>query len=314
MNEIDDNDIEHFAETLGQIFVGRANALITAKRAEKYFSPRIPTLAANKKDGERINKRLEQLTLALGGPPQLLVSVENESPRSYDTFAVSAIYEMVEGYWKARRRLVNVHLIYITLEGLRVHPEYLVNLSENELPGLLEALTGEFWDAAEDTFTRIFSYWERVAQLLNFVFFHVRQHEDGFHSVIEKIRANYAPFIPGLVQLEAWQQLRGFETSEEPNGFGWLARRRNLIVHKLSLSHEPFCGSEEFYSSFYNQLTEAFTKKLKKGSYQEELTRMHQQMSVVVDMFGSVLDLAIFGAHIFPRLEVGLSKPSLKLV
>jgi hypothetical protein len=115
----EEDRLDHFAETIEQIILGRANHLVSAGRAEQYFGPAILKLAQNEEEGQFLNTRLEEFGRKLGGPPQLLIKTEGEELKSYNTYPVSAIHEVVEWDWKSRRSLVETQLAFIALRSIQ---------------------------------------------------------------------------------------------------------------------------------------------------------------------------------------------------
>jgi hypothetical protein len=93
-----------------------------------------------------------------------------------------------------------------------------------------------FWEHAEASYLRLASFWDRIGQLLDFVFFNIRQYErDGFSAVLSRIRSNYVPLFLDLDFSGPWNNLWNYQKSENVDGLGWLIRRRNLLVHSLHL-------------------------------------------------------------------------------
>lgn len=91
-------------------------------------------------------------------------------------------------------------MFYITLECIQTRPEFWTNMTEESSRIYARALSRSFWDALEIATIRLASYWDRVGQLLDFVFFNIRQYErDGFPVVLERIKKNFASTFPEVV-------------------------------------------------------------------------------------------------------------------
>lgn len=161
------------------------------------------------------------------------------------------------------------------------------------LKDLQDAMSEMFWEHAETSYIRLASFWDRIGQLLDFVFFNIRQYErNGFPSVLSPIRSNYVPLFLDLDFSEPWNDLWNYQKSENVDGLGWLIRRRNLLVHSLHL--EPMeVGEKEnaIFSSAFNHLDEAVRKKLKPGSPKAELDYLHTHLAAAARLFPDVVAL-----------------------
>ena len=81
---------------------------------------------------------------------------------------------------------------------LKNHPD--VILPKNEGSEVLKKIVSDrYWEEAEIAYIRLASYWDRVGQLLDFMYFNIRQYDrEGFAAVIDKIQANYCPIYPEI--------------------------------------------------------------------------------------------------------------------
>jgi len=110
-------------------------------------------------------------------------------------------------------------------------------IPKNVRTGLLAYMTEVFWEHAEISYIRLASFWDRIGQFLDFVFFIIRQYKsDGFPSVMDRIHSNYMRLIPELASSSFWTELRKYQTSEKTDGFQWLVRRRNLASAQICIA------------------------------------------------------------------------------
>jgi hypothetical protein len=149
-----------------------------------------------------------------------------------------------------------------------------------------------FWEHAEIAYIKLSSYWDRIGQLLDALFFNIRQYEkDGFLAVISRIRSNFIPMHKDLSVLSAWKNLDAFSKSEKENGMQWLSRRRNLIIHSLQLQPSHNYEDDAILDSEFNHLDKKLREKLSPGNAGEELKRLHIQLNRVTSLFPDILSL-----------------------
>ena len=90
----------------------------------------------------------------------------------------------------------------------------------------------------------------------------------------------------------AWRDLRSYQTSENENGFKWLIRRRNLLIHSLHLGSFHKAEKEHpMFTSAYNHLRESVKKKLKPRVPEQELNQVHSHLQAAANLFKDVLDI-----------------------
>ena len=173
-------------------------------------------------------------------------------------------------------------------------------LKAEEKGAVIEVVRDNFWDEAESAYIKIASFWDRVGQLLAFVFFNIRQYErDVFPEVIERVRKNYIPLHQELAGSQAWKSLYDYKKSKKVDGFEWLQSRRNLLVHSLHLRPMPDPLKEHpIFTSTYNHLEKKVREKLKPGTTQEELYYLHSHLRSAATLFPEVIDLCHLGAAI----------------
>ena len=293
------NDERKFATVLGNVLSVSANEMwiMTQMEAYEYFSPMPASFPLPDDDLER---RLDSLSELTGGAPRLIVVHKDEDPPEYDTYLEAAVNEAVSVFMRARSAVCRTHIFMIGEYILHKHPQTM-NLPEDaDIRRIyLSKLEDNFWEHAESSFIRLASYWDRVGQILDFVFFNIRQYErDGFAAVADRIQRNFLPIDRALSGSSCWSRLRQFQNSEKPDGLKWLLRRRNLLVHSLHLSkrrsedtHDPI------FDSAFNHLSEAVASKLRQGTPKEEVSILHAQLERAAVLFPDVIEVAIIGAE-----------------
>ena len=110
---------------------------------------------------------------------------------------------------------------------------------------------------------------------------------------MDRINNNILPINSELKKSVDWFALRKYQTSESEDGFKWLLRRRNLIVHSLHLQPlVDFSADHELFDSAYNHLEEKLINKLKPGNAEEEIARLHLHLEAAASLFHYVLNLS----------------------
>jgi len=306
MEDIEDEQVGRFAEFLGKLLEIETNFSVTEKRAEEYFKPKPAVLVANDEDAKKLSVTLSRLGESLGAPPKLFIFKNDgsEALNTYDTFPDSVLSEILSSFWKARRAICRSHLTFITEQTLITQPE-LMNLNEADGRLYIFPIIQRFWEQVEYAYIRLAAYWDRVGQLLDYIYFHIRQYEnDGFSSVMEKIQTNMVPCYSVIAKSQAFTNLRRFQKSEKEDGLAWLLKRRNLLIHRIGFSIPQYIDKDTsdeimFYSK-YNHF-EAVEEKLEQGNEKLELDRVHNHLSIICCLFTDVLDLCQEGAKLIPR-------------
>ncbi len=157
---------------------------------------------------------------------------KTQEPERLRTYHIDITNELSQSFHVVRKSVCRVHMYYIGLECLRTRPEFWVEMTQEKADAYIPALAASFWDALEIATIRLISFWDRVGQLLDFVFFNIRQYErDGFPAVLERIKKNFALTYPEIAADQNFKGLVEYVNSGKPSGFKWLTRRRNLAVH-----------------------------------------------------------------------------------
>jgi hypothetical protein len=116
--------------------------------------------------------------------------------------------------------------------AIRRFPE-IVNTEDDHFRSLFLSNAEEtFWEHAENAFVKLCSYWDRVGQVLDFIFFRIRQFErDGFTAVLDRIAANFLPVYEDIRNSLAWKSLDNYRKSEQEDGLKWLLRRWRIQLN-----------------------------------------------------------------------------------
>lgn len=289
---------EKLASVLGDAMAYVTNEALILERLEEFFSPKLAKLADSEESGKALQTRIDKLTEALGGPPRLIVHFTNEPMPHYDTYADAAFGEALTLFHRARSSVSRAHMFFIGLGMHEKMPDVLNLPQDTEIRKLLmERINAVFWEHAETSFIRLASYWDRIGQLLDFVFFGIRQYErDGFPAVMDRIQNNWVAVDPVLREMEAWKALRSFQSSEQTGGLKWLLRRRNLLIHSMHLRPIEPDDDDPLFDSAFNHLDIALRKKLAPGSMQDELNNIHVHLAVASAQLPNALSILEHGA------------------
>jgi hypothetical protein len=160
-----------------------------------------------------------------------------------------------------------------------------------------------FWDALEIATTRLSSYWDRVGQLLAFVFFNIRQYErDVFPSVLDRIKKNFTPTCPEIANSSAWDSITKYANSEKRDGYKWLARRRNLIVHSMQMApNRQSDDTDAIFEYEFDHYEHRVISDLALKEPEEELTDIHSQLASAALLVPLVIELARLGLDAVAR-------------
>lgn len=294
---------DKLAAVLGNVLKQSVNeGLVLAQlEAFEFFNPMPASIPLG--EGTTLEASLDKLSATLGGPPRLVIVLKGERRPHYDTYAEAAIGEIVSCFMRARTSVCRSHLYFIGSSLISKQPELMHLPDDPELRRILVGQVEEsFWEHAETSYIRLASFWDRLGQLLDFVFFHIRRYErDGFPAVLDRIRTNVVPMNAIIRDSMAWQRLRRFQTSDETNGLKWLLRRRNLLVHSLHLSPQDERQEDPVFTSAYNHLEEAAREKLRPGDMKRELNQLHEHLKEASNLFADAIELALLGVAAVPR-------------
>lgn len=290
--------VEELVKAIGPALAYTANEPILLARLEKFFRPAPAKLARTKDETESLNQRVGRLCENLGGPPQIIIARENEPLDTYDTYAAAALNEILNSFHRCRRSICRTQVCLIGSELHKSFPNLLEPMPDDpEVLKQFQEMTSEmFWEHAETSYIRLASFWDRVGQLFDFVFFNIRQYDrDGFPKVLSRIRANYVCRFSDIEESDSWKHLWDYSKSEQPDGFVWLASRRNLLVHSIHLQALAADKESKLYKSAFNHLDETARKKLKPETPDSELELLHEHLAAAAVLFPAVLGLCELG-------------------
>ncbi|WP_413300389.1 hypothetical protein AA0X95_18420 [Bacillus sp. 1P10SD] len=171
---------------------------------------------------------------------------------------------------------------------------FLVNLYEREL-----------WEKMETSYIRLSSTWDRIGQLLSFVYFNIRKYDkDGFLSTVTQINTNIIPMYEKLRISNSWKKVWKYSKGESLDGLKWLLMRRNLIIHQIGLQDDNSEEEEEIYSSYYNHiLDDTIKRKLKPLSKKEEISQLLFHLNWLITNFEDIYTLCTIGLEKIPRIK-----------
>lgn len=264
----------------------------------KFSIEQIKLFEEEKKD--TLNECIKRLSKEMGGPPELIIQFPGEDKPVYDTYIDSLLGELTKSMSKAiysiREVVVYNYLIrYSKFYEDKNFSEFLINIYEREL-----------WEKIETSYIRISSTWDRIGQLLSFVYFNIRKYDrDGFLSTISQINTNIVPMYEKLRISESWIKVWKYSKGESLDGLKWLLMRRNLIIHQISLPDDNSEEEEEeIYNSYYNHLIDdTIKRKLKPLSKKEEINQLLFHLNWLVNNFEDIYTLCVIGLEKIPRIK-----------
>lgn len=287
--------IELFADALCDLLKHAINTPIVMARIADFLDPQPIKLANSKEEADTLNRKISRLIRECGGPPELII-IRNDDLKKpvYDTYVKACIEEALAVFRRSRSTIIRAHSLYVGSETIRQHPEWFIQpLTDKETEFFVKYSTDEFWESCETAYIRLASLWDRLGQLLDFVFFNIRQYErDGFPAVMDRIRVNFVPISSAIAENKAWKLLRQYQSSEAETGQKWLLRRRNLLIHSLHLRPVPQnSGEDEIFLSAYNHLDESVREKLRPRTMQAEIEHLHSHLCAAAEGITDTLDL-----------------------
>lgn len=293
---------DRLANVLGDTLAHAANEALIFARLEEFFDPKPPQIGHTKEGADDLNKNIDKLISAYGGPPRLIILADSDPRPIYDTYLSAAVDEAIHFFKRSRNSLCRAKAFLIGKHFLDTHPDILnlyTNLNLSDAPPdvmqfFLNETESAFWEHTETCYIRIAGYWDRVGQILDYAFFGIRQYErDGFSAVLDRIRANTLRMHPHIEKIAAWEALWSHKKSEREDGLQWLLSRRNLLVHSLYLRPIDINNADELYQSAFNHLDVALRERLRVGSPEIEMNRLQVQMEAAAKLFPQVIALCL---------------------
>lgn len=283
------------ADSLNLGIAHAKSEVVALLQYEVLHGARFPNLS------DSINKDFDDvmngLTEHLGGPPEFYLVKKGEHhkvPRA-DTYPETILREALDVFSRARKSVIRAHLFYSAKVAFEYLPETIEEAYGSEMHTVLrdqnEIL---FWEHAETAYIRLYSFWDRIGQILDFAFFNIRKFDhNGFYSVMERIKANAVPMNQPLKASRAWVNLEKFKNSAGRENLRWLLERRNLMVHRLHL-HPLKVGDAAFLEGQYNHLSDAHREKLMPQKPEVEVEILVDQLEKASKLFSSVIDVVMF--------------------
>jgi len=290
-----DNNYKKFWEliTNAMSFVG--NEPIILAQLEQYFSPK-PANLTDYTDAKTLQSRIDNLIVKMGGPPYLINS--NEDKKTYDTHPAAIMDEVIYSFNRARKIICRAHMTMMGYELHKKHPDFPTGLlQDGEIrEQFLKFIEDSFWEHCEQGYICLCSLWDRIGQVLDFVYFNIRQFErDGFPAVFDRIIFNIIPVDDNLIKLTNINKIREYHSSEKSSGLKWLLSRRNVLIHSLHLRKIQIGADVDLYDSAFNHFEDKYRKKLAPASPEEEVKILHCQLKTFTELFPIVLDVIEYG-------------------
>lgn len=289
----EDEYYEKVAEGIGEILYFRLNEPILGAKFEEFMDPKPVQLASNDEDRKELNESLKELSQALGAVPESDGNMAKQDAQSkYDEYGVATLDEIVNYFTRCRSSVVRAHLSLIAKHVVDERPE-LIKLEPQKIAPLRELMKDLFWEEAEVAYIRLASYWDRVGQLLDFMYFNVRQYDrEGFAAVLDRIHGNFYQIYPELRINAAYQRLRSFQQSEQSEGLKWLVRRRNLLVHSIRLRKLYEDSANAIFKFAFNHLEEKYRQKLQPKDASDENRVMHLHLAKCAQLLPDVIEVS----------------------
>lgn len=136
--------------------------------SNKYHIEKIKLFSDNKfvdkVEVDNLNSVIKKLSDILDAPPQFIIQMEGEDKPVFDTYIESLLNEIVYSIRKVISSVKNVE----TYHMLSFYSNY---YEDREFSGFLtDIYAKEFWGKTEIAYIRMASTWDRIGQLLSFIF------------------------------------------------------------------------------------------------------------------------------------------------
>jgi hypothetical protein len=107
---------------------------------------------------------------------------------------------------------MKVHGTFVTYWILHNAREIIqTGLEDKQLKAFEPVILDDFWEHAETAYIRLASMWDRAGQLLDYVFFNIRQFErNGFPTVLDRIKTNFIVLDKTAEREDLWVQIRHY--------------------------------------------------------------------------------------------------------
>ena len=239
-------------------------------------------------DGE-FDKRVNRAVEHLGAPPEAYLLREGQEAPPADNYPEAVVREAFAVFARARKSVIRAALFHTGASTLTANPDLLELDNLEARDKLINQVQAAFWEHAEAAYIRLYSFWDRVGQVMDFAFFNIRKFDqNGFTSVMDRIHANAVPMDDRLKNCGGWKRLRSFQVSEREDGLKWLLQRRNIVVHSLHLHPVP-ADRDSVFKSQFNHLETAHREKLRPKDPADEIELIIGQLSKAGELFRDVL-------------------------
>lgn len=283
--------MEKLAEVLSHAVAYVANEMVVLGQYERIQLELFPKLWSADDDGE-FEKRMNHLVEHLGGPPEYYLLLDDQKPPPADNYPSSSLREALEVFKRARKSVIRAHMFMTGSTMMVEQPDAMQWPDHPDSADLFKThAQSAFWEHAEAAYIRLFSFWDRIGQVLDFTFFNIRKFDhNGFCAVIDRIHSNVCPMNEQLRNSSSWKRLRSFQTSAKDDGLQFLLQRRNLLVHSLHL-HPLKNDDDDVFESQFNHLEKAHREKLRPREPAAEVSLLVNQLIKASTLFDDVLTL-----------------------
>jgi hypothetical protein len=287
--ELGTTDQERLATVLGNAVSFVTNEALMLAQYEVVQKGKFASLWPDQDSGD-FEKRMNRVVEHLGGPPEVYLLLTHEEPPPADNYPEAAMREVFAVFSRAHTSVLRAHLFEAGCSLLAEQPNLLdLPKSPDAAAQLIKQAQGAFWEHAEAAYIRLYSFWDRVGQVLDFAFFNIRKFDqNGFNAVMDRIHSNAVPMDNRLKNSGSWKLLRSFQISEKEDGLKWLLQRRNLVVHSLHL-HPVQTDEEGVFKSQFNHLDAAHREKLRPRDPPEEVALLIGQLDRAAALFDAFL-------------------------
>jgi hypothetical protein len=293
-DEEDTTQQDRLMKVLGNAVAYVTNEAVILAQYEIVQEGRFPKLWPSNDNGD-FDKRMNRVTEHLGGPPEFYLLRNDQEPPLADNYPDTVMREVFDVFQRARRSVLRAHM-FMTGSALLAENPDMMDLPQNSDASALFVRQAQaaFWEHAEAAYIRLYSFWDRIGQVLDFAFFNIRKFDqNGFTSVMDRIHANAVPMDERLKNSSSWKRLRSFQTSEKEDGLKWLLQRRNLVVHSLHL-HPVAANEEGVFKSQFNHLDAAHREKLRPREPAAEVALLIGQLTKACELFSDFLTVVEF--------------------
>src|SRR5271165_325973 len=289
--EHENTEQDRFLKVLGNAVSFVTNEALVLAQYEAVQEGKFAKLWRADDNGE-FDKQVTRVVKHLGGPPELYVLRDDEEPPPADYYPEATMREAFAVFSRARKSVLRAHL-FMAGSSLLAEQPGVMDLPKNPDAAdlFIKEAQAAFWEHAEAAYIRLYSFWDRVGQVLDFAFFNIRKFDqNGFTAVMDRIHSNAVPMDDLLKSSNSWKRIRSFQTSEKDDGLKWLLQRRNLVVHSLHL-HAVQTDEEGVFKSQFNHLDAAHREKLRPREPAEEVALLMGQLDGAATLFSDFLSV-----------------------